>query len=179
VKLYGIGRTTGLNEPIIGRVLTEEAPAELRQDSVLVWKQLNQPSDTSGYLALLLPNVAPRWPSLSPLIHSAKSLDYLSDGDVIYVSPNGFVRTLYRKNSTSNFLLATDQCNSFCLMCSQPPRQVNDFDRIREHFRLIDLIDPETRELGITGGEPTLFKDDFLGLIDIAKTDYRIPRSTY
>ena len=158
MKLYSIGRATGFKEPIIGRVLTEEAPAELRQDSVLVWKQLNQPCDTSGYLAVLLPHAAPRWLSLSPLIHSAKSLDYLSDGDVIYVSPNGFVRTLYRKNSTSNFLLATDQCNSFCLMCSQPPRQVNDFDRINEHLRLIDLIDPETRELGITGGEPTLLK---------------------
>lgn len=175
MKLYGIGHATGLNEPIIGRVLTEEAPAELRQDSVLVWKQLNQPSDTSGYLALLLPNAAPRWPSLSPLIHSAKSLDYLSDGDVIYVSPNGFVRTLYRKNSTSNFLLATDQCNSFCLMCSQPPRQVNDFDRISEHLRLIDLMDPETRELGITGGEPTLFKDEFLRLIRYCKD--RLPNT--
>jgi len=175
VKLHGIGRATGLKEPIIGRVLTEEAPAELRQDSVLVWKQLNQPSDTSGYLALLLPNAAPRWLSLSPLIHSAKSLDYLSDGDVIYVSPNGFVRTLYRKNSTSNFLLATDQCNSFCLMCSQPPREVNDFDRISEHLRLIDLMDPETRELGITGGEPTLFKDEFLRLIRYCKD--RLPNT--
>ena len=175
MKLYGIGRATGLNEPIIGRVLTEEAPPELRQDSVLVWKQLNQPSDTSGYLALLLPNAAPRWPSLSPLIHSAKSLDYLSDGDVIYVSPNGFVRTLYRKNSTSNFLLATDQCNSFCLMCSQPPRQVNDFDRISEHLQLIDLMDPETPELGITGGEPTLFKDEFLRLIRYCKD--RLPNT--
>ena len=175
MKLYGIGRATGLNEPIIGRVLTEEAPPELRQDSVLVWKQLNQPSDTSGYLALLLPNAAPRWPSLSPLIHSAKSLDYLSDGDVIYVSPNGFVRTLYRKNSTSNFLLATDQCNSFCLMCSQPPRQVNDFDRISEHLQLIDLMDPETPELGITGGEPTLFKDEFLRLIRYCKN--RLPNT--
>ena len=175
MKLYGIGRATGLNEPIIGRVLTEEAPAKLRQDSVLVWNQMNPPSDTSGYLALLLPNAAPHWLSLSPLIHSAKSLDYLSDGDVIYVSPTGFVRTLYRRNSTSNFLLATDQCNSFCLMCSQPPRQVNDFDRISEHLRLIDLIDPETRELGITGGEPTLFKDEFLRLIRYGKD--RLPNT--
>lgn len=175
MKLYSIGCATDLKESIIGRVMTEEAPSELRQDSVLVWKQLNPPSDTSGYLALLLPSAAPHWRSLSPLIHSAKSLDYLSDGDVIYVSPNGFVRTLYRKNSTSNFLLATDQCNSFCLMCSQPPREVNDFDRISEHLRLIDLIDLETRELGITGGEPTLFKDEFLRLIRYCKD--RLPKT--
>jgi His-Xaa-Ser system radical SAM maturase HxsC len=175
VKLHGIGRSTGLKEPIIGRVLTEETPANLRHDSVLVWKYPNPPDDTSGYLALVSPNTAPRWRSVSPLVHSIKSLDYLSDGDVIQVSPNGFVRTLYRRNSTSNFLLATDQCNSFCLMCSQPPRQVNDFERISEHFRLIDLIDPATRELGITGGEPTLFKDDFLCLISYCKD--RLPNT--
>ena len=175
MKLHSIGRTTGLKEPVMGRVLTTEAPADLRQDSVLVWKHPNPPSDTSGYLALLSPETIPSWPSVSPLIHSVKSLDYLSDGDVISVSPNGFVRTLYRKNSASNFLLTTDQCNSLCLMCSQPPRQVNDFDRISEHFRLIDLIDPETRELGITGGEPTLFKDDFLRLISCCKD--RLPNT--
>jgi len=175
VKLYGIGCAIGLKQPIIGRVITEEAPTDLRPYSVLVWKQPNPPSDTSGYLALLSSNVVPCWPSRSPLIHSAKSLDYLSDGDVISVSPNGFVRTLYRKNSTSNFLLTTDQCNSFCLMCSQPPRQVNDFDRLSEHFRLIDLIDTETRELGITGGEPTLFKEDFLRLIRHCKD--RLPNT--
>lgn len=175
MKLYGIGRATGLKEPIIGRVLTTEAQADLRHDSVLVWKHTKAPSDTSGYMAVLSPSAAPHWPTTSPLIHSVKSLDYLTDGDVIYLTPNGFVRTLYRRNSASNFLLTTEQCNSLCLMCSQPPRQVNDFDRIREHFRLIDLIDPETRELGITGGEPTLFKDDFLRLIKYCKD--RLPNT--
>ena len=31
------------------------------------------------------------------------------------------------------------------------------------------MIDPETPELGITGGEPTLFRDDFLRLIEYCK----------
>jgi His-Xaa-Ser system radical SAM maturase HxsC len=175
MKLYGIGRAVGLTEPIIGRVLTVEAPAGLRHDSVLVWNQMSPPLDTSGYLAVLSSNSEPGWSSISPLVHSARSLDYLSDGDVISINPDGFVRTLYRKNSTSNFLLATDQCNSFCLMCSQPPRQVNDFNRISEHFRLIDLIDSEPPELGITGGEPTLFKDEFLRLIRYCK--HRLPNT--
>lgn len=55
-------------------------------------------------------------------------------------------------------------------MCSQPPRDVDDSDRMADTFRLIDLIDPETRELGITGGEPTLFKDGFLRLIEHCRT---------
>jgi His-Xaa-Ser system radical SAM maturase HxsC len=82
---------------------------------------------------------------------------------------------LYRKGSPHNFILVTDQCNSFCLMCSQPPRQVDDFDRIGEHLRLIDLIASETREIGVTGGEPTLFKDDFLRLVEHCKN--RLPNT--
>jgi His-Xaa-Ser system radical SAM maturase HxsC len=42
-------------------------------------------------------------------------------------------------------------------------------------LRLIDLMDPETRELGITGGEPTLFKDEFLRLIRYCKD--RLPNT--
>jgi His-Xaa-Ser system radical SAM maturase HxsC len=116
-------------------------------------------------MGVVTPEKAPFWSTITPLVHSVAGLDYLSDGDVVYISPSGFIRTLYRKGSPHNFILATDQCNSFCLMCSQPPKKVDDFDRISEHQRLIDLIDPETTELGITGGEPTLFKDEFLHLI--------------
>jgi His-Xaa-Ser system radical SAM maturase HxsC len=112
---------------------------------------------------------------LSPLVHSTIEFEYLAEGDVVAVDPSGFVRTLYRKASPHNFILVTDQCNSFCLMCSQPPKQVDDFDRIGEHLRLIDLIDPETRELGITGGEPTLFNDDFLRLVGHCKE--RLPNT--
>jgi His-Xaa-Ser system radical SAM maturase HxsC len=43
---------------------------------------------------------------------------------------------------------------------------VDDRHRIAGHLRLIELIDPSTAELGITGGEPTLLKDDLLLLIE-------------
>ncbi len=170
MRLHSIGRAQGLREPIIAKVTTGGIPpTELRKDYALVWSGEDAPSDTSGYLAVVTPALAPKWTSDSPLIHSLPGLEYLSDGDVVQVRPTGLVRTLYRKSSTHNFILATDQCNSFCLMCSQPPKQVDDFGRLREHFRLIDLIDPETHELGITGGEPTLFKEDFLRLVEYCK----------
>src|SRR5436305_857585 len=34
-----------------------------------------------------------------------------------------------------------------------------------EPLRLVELMDPDTADLGITGGEPTLFKDDFIRLL--------------
>jgi His-Xaa-Ser system radical SAM maturase HxsC len=50
-------------------------------------------------------------------------------------------------------------------MCSQPPKDIDDSDRIAEHLRLIELASPTTAELGITGGEPTLMKDDLLEIV--------------
>lgn len=170
MRLHSIGRAHEVEEPLIGRVTTAGLPpGDARKDAVLVWSGLTPPVDTSGYMAVLTPEREPAWDIMVPLVHSVSGLDYLSDGDVVYVGPTGFVRTLYRKDSPHNFILATDQCNSFCLMCSQPPKQVNDFDRIREHLRLIDLIDPGTAELGITGGEPTLYKDEFLRLVEYCR----------
>src|SRR6185436_10868066 len=108
-----------------------------------------------------------------PIALGLHQLDYLEDGDVVAVDPNGFVRTLYRRTSQHNFILVTEQCNSLCLMCSQPPRSIDDSDRLAEHLHLVDLIDPATGELGITGGEPTLFRDGFLELI--ARCKERLP----
>jgi His-Xaa-Ser system radical SAM maturase HxsC len=171
VKLHSIGYGNKSRQPIVGRVTTSElCNGDLRKDAVLMWVAATPPGDPSGYMAIITPNRAPGWETSVPLVHSVANLDYLSDGDVVHIGPSGLVRTLYRKNSAHNFILATDQCNSFCLMCSQPPKPINDFDRIHEHLRLIDLIDPETKEIGVTGGEPTLFKDDFFRLIEHCKT---------
>jgi His-Xaa-Ser system radical SAM maturase HxsC len=176
MRLHSIGSARELDEPVIGRVTTAGLPpGEAREDSILLWRDSGPPADSRGYMAVMTPEKTPAWEVAAPLVHSVSGFDYLSDGDVVYVSPSGFVRTLYRRGSPHNFILATDQCNSFCLMCSQPPRQVNDFDRIGEHLRLIDLMDPETAELGITGGEPTLFKDDFLRLIEYCRD--KLPRT--
>jgi His-Xaa-Ser system radical SAM maturase HxsC len=170
VKLHSLARTQQLNTSIIARITTVELPSSKdREDAVLLWKGSSPPADSYGYMAVVTPEKAPSWDLRAPLVHSVFELDYLSDGDVVSINEQGFVRTLFRKNSSHNFILVTDQCNSYCLMCSQPPKRINDFDRINEHLRLIDLIDPQTRELGITGGEPTLFKSDFLRLIEYCK----------
>lgn len=170
MKLHSWGRAHEVETPLVAKVTTVELPpGDHRKDTVLWWRNAWPPDDQSGYLALLVPDKAPPWQVRIPLVHSISGLEYLSDGDVVFINPAGFIRTLYRKHSQHNFILMTDQCNSYCLMCSQPPKQINDFDRIVEHFRLIDLMDPETKELGITGGEPTLFKDDFLRLIEYCK----------
>ena len=175
MRLHAIGRCQTLPHPVIAKVTTSERPHGDREDYALLWNADNLPLDPGGYAAITTPLSVPSWRASVPVVHSLPLGESLSDGDVIYIGSDGFTRILYRRNSQYNFILLTEQCNSFCLMCSQPPRDVDDSDRIAGTLRLVDLIDPETKELGITGGEPTLFKNDFLRLIDHCKT--RLPQT--
>ncbi|WP_394560500.1 His-Xaa-Ser system radical SAM maturase HxsC [Aquipseudomonas alcaligenes] len=91
-------------------------------------------------------------------------------GDVVVVtSDSRVVRVLYRRGSNSNLLFMTDRCNSLCLMCSQPPRDVDDRWHVDENLRLIDLVDPGEEQLGISGGEPTLYREGLLRILGKAK----------
>lgn len=102
---------------------------------------------------------------------------YLEEGDIITISPeSGRIRVLFRASSPHNTLLVTEQCDHFCLMCSQPPKDVDDSHLIDEIEAVLRLIPKETRELGFTGGEPTLHGDRFLRLVSIAKS--QLPSTT-
>lgn len=98
------------------------------------------------------------------------SFFYLGDEDVLRVNLDaGEIRVLYRRNSPHNVLFFTERCNSRCLMCSQPPRDIDDGYLLDEILALIPLISPETRELCITGGEPTLLGERFLEVLRALK----------
>jgi His-Xaa-Ser system radical SAM maturase HxsC len=95
-------------------------------------------------------------------------LSYLDDEDVVRIDARRRrVDVLYRRWSEHNSLLVTERCNSRCLMCSQPPRFEDDSHLVDDVRRAIELMHPETREIGLTGGEPTLL---FGGLIDLIRT---------
>lgn len=82
---------------------------------------------------------------------------HLEEGDIVALHPRGMVETLFRIRSPHNALFITDQCNSNCLMCSQPPKEVDDLGPLFDiNSRLIPLIPQDTDVLGVTGGEPTL-----------------------
>jgi His-Xaa-Ser system radical SAM maturase HxsC len=102
---------------------------------------------------------------------------YLEVGDVLRVNLGaGEIRVLYRRNSPHNVLFFTERCNSRCLMCSQPPRAIDDGYLIDEILALLPLISPETRELCITGGEPTLLGERFLEVLRALK--FHLPETS-
>ncbi len=103
-----------------------------------------------------------------PLVYNIPNLKHLNEGDIVSIGEDGNINTLYRFNSFHNVLLATERCNSNCLMCSQPPKDKNDIPYLFSiHKKLIPLIPKDCFELGISGGEPTLMGNYFFELLEL------------
>ncbi|MCS3929002.1 His-Xaa-Ser system radical SAM maturase HxsC [Bradyrhizobium elkanii] len=95
--------------------------------------------------------------------------DLLGPGDAVRVHGSGQVNILFRRGANANTLFVTERCNSLCLMCSQPPRDVDDGWRVDELMDLLPLLDADLDVLGVTGGEPTLLGSDLVRLLKAAR----------
>jgi His-Xaa-Ser system radical SAM maturase HxsC len=97
--------------------------------------------------------------------------DYIGNNDIVRLSADRQnIRVLFRASSPNNSILLTEQCNNYCLMCSQPPKTADDSWILDEIESLIPLIPKETRELGFTGGEPTTNEERFLKIVSLTKS---------
>ena len=119
---------------------------------------------TAGYEAGMAgaPN-----PSPGPVLRLGPDLAHLDTGDIIGVPEDGRrVTVLWKNSARHNGLLLTEQCDNYCLMCSQPPKDRDDswlFDRAR---KVISLLPEGARAISLTGGEPTLHADALIGLLE-------------
>jgi His-Xaa-Ser system radical SAM maturase HxsC len=174
MRLWSRGAAQEVASSVMGKLTSTPYQAlERRQDYIpfgTAEELAGFRDDWAGYAGVLCTDplgFAPAMPL--PGIYAPPNLGYLRDGDVVSLSPSGTVRVLYRCSSKHNTILSTERCNSFCLMCSQPPKVVDDSYRVGEILRLLELIDPAAQEIVLSGGEPTLLGEDFLGIIDKAK----------
>jgi His-Xaa-Ser system radical SAM maturase HxsC len=87
------------------------------------------------------------------------------DGDVVLVQPRaGRVERLLRAGSRHNSLLVTERCDQLCVMCSQPPKKTH-----HDRFDLLEqacLLAAAHSLIGITGGEPTLYREQLFGMVE-------------
>lgn len=164
VTLRVRGRSEGLAQRILGRITRAPVNSSERGSYILIAKDADALQDCAGYASVLLSGSlrAVAREIDAPTV-TAASFDHLKDGYVVAVEPrNGFVLTRYRSDSNYNVLFATEQCNSNCLMCSQPPKDIDDSWRVAENLKLISLIQDNPKFLCISGGEPTLLGDGLL-----------------
>ena len=95
-----------------------------------------------------------------PAVELPVDLGHLEPGDVIGITPDGRrITVLWKQSATHNSLLLTEQCDNYCLMCSQPPKDRDDawlFHRAKE---TISLLPPSAHSLGLTGGELTVTEE--------------------
>ena len=122
-----------------------------------------------GYKLAISRDERPAQTSLSYVRLPAQFAE-LGEGDVLRVQPeSGRVRVLYRRSSKHNFFLVTERCNNYCLMCSQPPKSVDDSWLIDEIEDTLPLVDPATSSLTFTGGEPLTEWRRFIGLLNLTR----------
>lgn len=117
--------------------------------------------DTSGLKA----------PAGSALVCLPSSFDHLTDGDVVRIgAERGDLFVLFQRSARHNSILLTERCNHYCLMCSQPPKDVDDGWIVDDVMAAIPHIDEDTAEIGFTGGEPTLLGGRLIDLIQQCKS---------
>ena len=167
-----------LIKKIIGRVVRTGIGIEGNSNSILITQYLDNNKEYSGYAGVLLENgieSVKRSMTLPAAFGIIDSSHTLTEGDVIAIQPSGMVQVLYRRGSPHNDLFVTGRCNSNCIMCSQPPTESDNKDVLEDNLRIIELADKSTSTLGITGGEPTLLKEELLNLI--AHSIHHLPRT--
>jgi His-Xaa-Ser system radical SAM maturase HxsC len=107
---------------------------------------------------------------LARIVQLESKFDYLAEGDILGFDPRSRrFRTLYRRSSLHNSFLVTEKCNHYCLMCSQPPRDVDDSWILKEIRDALPLVDKSTQSIGFTGGEPLLQWEDFIALLSTCR----------
>lgn len=157
--------TTAEQEPFVGRITTNAAmPQALRPDHILL---VDGPtSDSRGFKAVLTRGSGSKSDIVLPT-----DMEYLDDGDIVRLDlKRGAIRALFRRSSPNNGLLVTERCNSKCVMCSQPPRNIDDSHLVDELLQVIRLIPEDTTSLGFTGGEITLLQEGFIKLLESCRS---------
>lgn len=159
------GKSFNIEEDIIGRT-TFKKNVFHRSNEILVSKDASSPA--FGYVATITTN--------DTISDNGKpycvvdNVDEFHEGDVVLINKQGEIVFVFEINSKHNAIMATERCNHRCIMCPQPPI-LQEKDKTPFNLQLISLMDKNTHEIGITGGEPTLIGDNLFVLINHIKKE--------
>jgi His-Xaa-Ser system radical SAM maturase HxsC len=161
------GNSINIDNEILGKVTFKGVNLFSKKNYVFIAP--NTTKFRKGYLAVLTDAEVQN--TSQPVVANIKQLSELNEGDVVLINPNGSISVLYEIKSLHNAIMATERCNHRCIMCPQPPI-LQEKDKTDFNLKLLSLFDKNTREIGITGGEPTLIGDNLFVLIEYIKKHY-------
>lgn len=176
IKLTTYGNTAGLRHRFTVRVTRDHSVEALnKEDLVLVAQLTSESADLAQYknFAAVITDSSVLFDRLAaagiPAI-LVQSTEGYREGYIVTIEPgSGFIRTIFRPESPHNTIFTTDRCNSNCLMCSQPPKEVDDSHLVEENLKMLSLIQSPPEYMGVTGGEPTLLGPDLIRLLQATK----------
>lgn len=154
------GTAYNISEDIVGRITFGNCNPFARSNDILVSDNVSKTA--FGYSATITthPIVAG---NAKPYVLT-DSIEDFHEGDVVVLNQKGEIIFVYEITSCHNAIMATERCNHRCIMCPQPPIS-QEKDKTPFNLKLISLMDKDTQEVGITGGEPTLIGDNLFVLI--------------
>lgn len=158
-------KSFNIEEDVVGRITFRK---KIFNRSKEIWVSKDASSPIFGYAATITTN--------ENIVSNGKpycvvdSIEEFNEGDVVVINKRGEIIFVYEVKSNHNAIMATERCNHRCIMCPQPPI-LQEKDKTTFNLKLISLFDKSTREIGITGGEPTLIGDNLFVLINHIKKE--------
>ena len=154
------GAAYNVSEDIVGRITFGNCNPFARSNEILVSDNVSKAA--FGYSAIITTH--PIVPGNTKPYVLIDSIEDFHEGDVVVLNQKGEIIFVYEITSCHNAIMATERCNHRCIMCPQPP-VLQEKDKTQFNLKLISLMDKDTQEIGITGGEPTLIGDKLFILI--------------
>ena len=158
------GIAENIETPILGLV-TRNPLSLSRGNSVLVTEETSLLS--KGFAGLITKDFGKKKSSLPQAKVSAVVFNKLEEGDCVLIGKDGIITVVWEKKAPMNPLLLTEMCDCHCLMCPQPPK-AHDRTLTERSKRILNLVRFENNQaICLTGGEPTLLKEDFFDILGI------------
>lgn len=159
-----IGKAQNIEKEIIGKITKKDSLIRFSKKLILVTSSPKK-KYTKYQAIITIPTMINK---IDGVVFYTEDIESLNEEDIVLIKPDGRISVLYQSNSYHNVLLLTNLCNCDCIMCPQPKvKRENDMTPL--NIELISLMSKKTKQLGITGGEPTLLGDNFFRIISECK----------
>lgn len=99
----------------------------------------------------------------------------IKENDILSISEEGYITKIHSADSQEVDIFVTNKCNSNCIMCplSETVRRGNGSNDLKWILEFIHILPDNVNYVNITGGEPTLVKDDFFEILLVLKRKFQ------